>query len=73
MTDEEYVAAYRLDERRLHLIGNHAIVMHPGPYNRGIELSDAVLQFAGWRYAKQVRHGVAIRMAVLDFFVNGPA
>ena len=43
------------------------MIMHPGPYNRGMELDDCVLQFAGWRYAKQVRHGVAIRMAVLDF------
>jgi aspartate carbamoyltransferase catalytic subunit len=30
-----------------------------------------VLDFAGWRYAKQVRHGVGIRMAVLDLIVNG--
>jgi aspartate carbamoyltransferase catalytic subunit len=38
-----------------------------------MELDDCVLHFAGWRYAKQVRHGVAIRMAVLDFLVNGAA
>ena len=47
-----------------------AIVMHPGPYNRGMELDDSVLAFAGWRYARQVHHGVAIRMAVLDLLVN---
>ena len=44
--------------------------MHPGPYNRGMELDDSVLAFAGWRYARQVHHGVAIRMAVLDLLVN---
>jgi len=48
-------------------------VMHPGPYNRGIELDDVVLEYAGWRYAKQVMHGVGIRAAVLDFLVNGAA
>jgi aspartate carbamoyltransferase catalytic subunit len=50
-----------------------AIVMHPGPYNRGMELDDSVLEFAGWRYARQVYHGVAVRMAVLDLLVNAHA
>lgn len=71
MSDEEYVAGYRLDERRLGRMRADAIVMHPGPYNRGMELDDCVLNYAGWRYLKQVYHGVAIRMAVLDFLVNG--
>ena len=71
IADEEYVAGYRLDERRLKRVRNEAVIMHPGPYNRGMELDDSVLDFAGWRYAKQVYHGVAIRMAVLDFIVNG--
>lgn len=71
MTDVEYVERYRLDQRRLSLVREEAVVMHPGPYNRGMELDDSVLEFAGWRYAKQVHHGTAIRMAVLDFMVNG--
>ncbi|MBV8155498.1 MAG: aspartate carbamoyltransferase catalytic subunit [Candidatus Eremiobacteraeota bacterium] len=71
LTDDEYVASYRLDAKRLKNVREHAVVMHPGPYNRGMELDDSVLEFAGWRYAKQVRHGVGIRMAVLDFLVNG--
>jgi aspartate carbamoyltransferase catalytic subunit len=70
ISDEEYVAGYRLDHRRLGLLRKEAIVMHPGPYNRGMELDDSVLDFAGWRYARQVHHGVAIRMAVLDLLVN---
>jgi aspartate carbamoyltransferase catalytic subunit len=36
-----------------------------------MELDDTVLEFTGWRYARQVRHGVFIRMAVLDLLVNG--
>jgi aspartate carbamoyltransferase catalytic subunit len=70
ITDEEYVGRYRLDHRRLALARKDAIVMHPGPYNRGMELDDSVLEFAGWRYARQVHHGVGVRMAVLDFLVN---
>jgi aspartate carbamoyltransferase catalytic subunit len=70
ISDREYVRAYRLDHRRLALARKDAIVMHPGPYNRGMELDDSVLEFAGWRYARQVHHGVAIRMAVLDLLVN---
>ena len=71
ISDEEYVAKYRLDSRRLGKLREGTIVMHPGPYNRGVELDDSVLAFAGWRYARQVMHGVGVRMAVLDFLVNG--
>jgi aspartate carbamoyltransferase catalytic subunit len=69
--DREYVERYQLNGRRLARLHPHAIVMHPGPYNRGMELDDTVLEFAGWRYARQVHHGVYIRMAVLDLLVNG--
>lgn len=71
ISDEEYIAKYRLDARRLRLVRPETIVMHPGPYNRGVELDDSVLAYAGWRYARQVMHGVGVRMAVLDFLVNG--
>ena len=70
LSDREYIEKYRLDHRRLERMRKEAIVMHPGPYNRGVELDDAVLEFAGWRYARQVMHGVAVRMAVLDLLVN---
>ena len=69
--DREYVERYQLNGQRLARLRSHAIVMHPGPYNRGMELDDTVLEFAGWRYARQVHHGVYIRMAVLDLLVNG--
>lgn len=71
MSDDEYIAKYRLDARRLAKVREETIVMHPGPYNRGVELDDSVLAFTGWRYARQVMHGVGVRMAVLDFLVNG--
>ncbi len=68
---DDYARNYRLDARRLKLLGRDAIVMHPGPYNRGVELTEDVFAFTGWRYAQQVSHGVFVRMAVLDFLVNG--
>ena len=71
MADAEYVARYQLNGERLKRVPEQTIVMHPGPYNRGMELDDTVLKFAGWRYARQVFHGVTVRMAVLDFLVNG--
>ncbi len=71
LSDEEYIARYRLDARRLKRVREDTIVMHPGPYRRGVELDDSVLEFVGWRYAKQVMHGVPVRMALLDFLVNG--
>ncbi|MDQ6933387.1 MAG: aspartate carbamoyltransferase catalytic subunit [Candidatus Eremiobacteraeota bacterium] len=71
ISNEEYVRDYRLDAGRLAKLKEETVVMHPGPYNRGMELADDVLIYAGWRYAKQVRHGVYVRMAILDFLVNG--
>jgi len=70
---DDYARNYRMDARRLALLAPHAVVMHPGPYNRGVELTEDVLAFRGWRYAQQVAHGVSVRMAVLDFVVNGVA
>jgi aspartate carbamoyltransferase catalytic subunit len=71
ISDSEYVQRYQLNGARLRHLPPHAIVMHPGPYNRGMELDDSVLDFTGWRYARQVHHGIYIRMAVLDLMVNG--
>jgi aspartate carbamoyltransferase catalytic subunit len=68
---DDYAVRYRLDARRLASLPKHAIVMAPGPYNRGVELTDDVFSFPGWRYAQQVAHGVPVRMAVLDYVVNG--
>lgn len=67
----EYTQRFQLNAARLAALPKHAIIMHPGPYNRGVELDECVLTFAGWRYARQVASGVPVRMAVLDFLVHG--
>src|SRR5581483_9119895 len=57
LSDSEYIDRYQLHAKRLERLRPDAIVMHPGPYNRGVELDDSVLSYAGWRYAKQIAHG----------------
>lgn len=68
---DDYARNYRIDGRRLAKLSPRAIVMHPGPYNRNVELTDDVFHSPAWRYAQQVAYGVAVRMAVLDMLVNG--
>ncbi|HEX6929018.1 MAG TPA: aspartate carbamoyltransferase catalytic subunit [Gammaproteobacteria bacterium] len=61
----EYHRRFGMDERRLGIIQPDAIVMHPGPMNRGVEISDAVADGAQSVILEQVNNGVAVRMAVL--------
>ena len=68
---EDYTRRYQLNRARLHALRNDAVILHPGPYNRGVELTDDVLDDPRSRYVAQVHNGVFIRMAVLDFLVNG--
>jgi aspartate carbamoyltransferase catalytic subunit len=70
---DDYARNYRLDSARLRKLEPHAIVMHPGPYHRGVELSEDVLAFDRWRYAQQVGSGVTVRMAVLEHLIRSSA
>jgi aspartate carbamoyltransferase catalytic subunit len=62
---EQYFADYGLDARRLARAAPDAIVMHPGPMNRGVEIEDAVADGPQSVILDQVASGVAVRMAVL--------
>ncbi len=68
---EDYTQRFQLNRTRLRSLRNDAVILHPGPYNRGIELTDDVLDDPRSRYVAQVRNGVFVRMSVLDFLVNG--
>lgn len=70
---EEYSESYRVDKRRLRKLRPDAIVMHPGPYNRGTELTDDVIAWPNFRYANQVGNGVPIRMAALEYVIGRAA
>ena len=49
----------------------NAIMMHPGPVNRGVEIADEVLEDGRCKILQQVRNGVAVRMAVLEVCLLG--
>ena len=61
----EYAEFYGVNERVLSLASPDAIVMHPGPVNRGVELTSDVIDDGKSRIEDQVLSGVAVRMAIL--------
>jgi aspartate carbamoyltransferase catalytic subunit len=63
---DEYKAAYQLDSRRLATFAPKALVLHPGPIIRGLEITADVADGPQSAILEQVRHGVAIRMAVVE-------
>ncbi|MEN5061808.1 aspartate carbamoyltransferase catalytic subunit [Luteimonas sp. TWI1416] len=63
---EDYHRDYGLDARRLRLAARDAVVLHPGPMNRGVEIADEVADGPQSRVLRQVRNGVAVRMAALE-------
>ncbi|AEG44362.1 aspartate carbamoyltransferase catalytic subunit [Isoptericola variabilis] len=67
----EYTRYYGLDARRLALLDDHAIVMHPGPMNRGLEISAEAADSDRAVIVEQVANGVAVRMAALYLLLAG--
>ncbi|MEN5116065.1 aspartate carbamoyltransferase catalytic subunit [Luteimonas sp. TWI662] len=63
---EDYHRDYGLDARRLRLAARDAVVLHPGPMNRGVEIADEVADGPQSWVLRQVRNGVAVRMAALE-------
>ena len=66
----EYLAGYGLTLKRLGLAAPHAVVLHPGPMNRGVEIADEVADHSRSLILRQVENGVAMRMAVLDLLMS---
>ena len=62
---DQYSKIYQLSQDKLELCKSDAIVMHPGPMNRGVEISNEVADGRQSVILKQVENGVAVRMAVL--------
>ncbi len=67
----EYSRRYGLDAQRLSRLPDHTIVMHPGPMNRGLEISADAADSARSTIVEQVANGVAVRMAVLYLLLSG--
>ncbi len=67
----EYSRRYGLDTARMNRLPDHAIVMHPGPMNRGMEITADVADDVRSVIVEQVTNGVAVRMAVLYLLLGG--
>jgi aspartate carbamoyltransferase catalytic subunit len=67
----EYSRRYGLDAGRVALLPGHAIVMHPGPMNRGVEIAAEVADSGRSTIVEQVANGVSVRMAVLYLLLGG--
>ncbi len=61
----EYTACYGLTARRAELMADGAVILHPGPMNRGVEIAAEVAEGPSSVITRQVANGVAVRMAVL--------
>ena len=70
---DDYIRRFQLNRTRLARLSGSAVILHPGPYNRGVELTDDVLADPRSRYVAQVHNGVYVRMAVLDFLIRSAA
>ncbi|MCI9887688.1 aspartate carbamoyltransferase catalytic subunit [Micrococcales bacterium 31B] len=70
-SEREYSRLYGFDEKRMAALPDHALIMHPGPMNRGLEISSAAADSARSTIEEQVTNGVSVRMAVLYHLLAG--
>lgn len=71
MTKEEYHKQYGLDMEKVNRMKKNAIIMHPAPVNRGIEIADDVVECSKSRIFTQMTNGVYVRMAVISMVLDG--
>ncbi len=69
-SEHEYFNLFGLTEKRLTLADSQAIVMHPGPINRGVEMDSQVADGSKSVILQQVSYGIAIRMAVISMVIG---
>jgi aspartate carbamoyltransferase catalytic subunit len=70
-TEREYAKFWGLNHLRLAKLSPNAIILHPGPMNRGLEIDAAAADSARSRVLQQVKNGISIRMAVLFSILTG--
>ncbi len=71
LNPKTYHDEFGMNQSRQLLMKKNAIILHPGPFNRGVEISDDMVEHAQSRIFKQMNNGVAARMAVLEWAING--
>ncbi|NLM25599.1 MAG: aspartate carbamoyltransferase catalytic subunit [Firmicutes bacterium] len=67
----DYYEKYGLNDRRLKMIKKDAIILHPGPVNRNVEICDEAMTDPRCKILQQVKNGVAIRKAVIEWCLLG--
>ena len=67
----EYAMLFGLDRKRYDAIGKEVVIMHPGPINRGVEITSEMADSSSSIILEQVENGVAVRMAVLFLLAGG--
>lgn len=67
---KSYHQQFGLNLERMKMLRPHAIILHPGPFNRGIEIADEVVEHPQSRIFKQMGNGVFTRMAILEWAVS---
>ena len=65
LSKDEYLKNYGLTMERVDKMKKNAIIMHPAPFNRRVEIDDEVVECEKSRIFKQMENGVYVRMAVL--------
>jgi aspartate carbamoyltransferase catalytic subunit len=71
LSAEEYILLYQLNAERLRLANPNALILHPGPMNRGVEISPEVADGPQSCVLEQVTNGIAVRMALLFLLMSG--
>jgi aspartate carbamoyltransferase catalytic subunit len=72
-SSQEYFKSFGLTPEKLTLAKSDAIVMHPGPINRGVEIDSAVVDGGQSVILPQVTFGIAVRMAVMSIVASNEA
>ena len=70
-SETEYHKLYGLDKKRYNKLKKDAIIMHPGPVNRGVEWADELVEAPKSRYVTQMKNGVFMRMAMIEAVMRG--
>ena len=71
MTKEEYHSRYGLTMDKVNKMKDHAIILHPAPFNREVEIASDVVECCKSRIFKQMTNGVYVRMAAISMVLDG--
>jgi aspartate carbamoyltransferase catalytic subunit len=70
-SSSEYGKFFGMNEEVFHYAKKDALIMHPGPVNRGLELQSSLMEGQSSLIDEQVQNGVAVRMAILELMLGG--